>query len=313
VVTEVSAGLLCDEKGRYLLSRRKSGTHLAGSWEFPGGKIESGESPRHALARELAEELGIVPEECEPLLTLSHTYPEKTVRLYFRKVRRWRGTPRGLEGQALKWASPEQMASLVMPRADRPLICALNLHPVYAITPDPESLGGTGAFLDYWQTLLDAGARLIQLRAHSLDEQALAGLAIECGRRARGHDVRWLLNGPPELARQAGADGVHLASAALAEMDTRPLPDSMLVAASCHDRDELEAAGRLELDFVTLSPVNTTRSHPEAIPLGWEEFEALCAQSPLPVFGLGGMAPEDLDRARRVGAFGVAGIRGFGP
>jgi 8-oxo-dGTP diphosphatase len=102
-VTEVAAGILLDEEGRYLLGQRPEGKPYAGYWEVPGGKIEAGESVFAALKRELQEELGIDIESSEELVVLEHDYPHAYVRLHVSIIRKWNGTPKGCEGQALSW------------------------------------------------------------------------------------------------------------------------------------------------------------------------------------------------------------------
>lgn len=308
----VAAGVVRDESGRVLLSQRSEGKHLAGTWEFPGGKCEDGESAENALKRELAEELGIEIDTPAPFLTLTHGYDDRTIRLLLYSVERFRGEPAGCEGQALDWVEPEALGRMAMPAADRSIIKALNLEPVYAITPDPEQVGGAEAVLDWARSRLDQGIRLLQFRAHSLDASSLAGLARRFGELVTSRGGRWLLNGPAETAMAAGADGVHLTTSAMDSLESRPIPEDRLVMTSCHTPDELRRAGRVGADFVTLSPVCPTASHPETEALGWEGFADLCRQSPLPVFALGGVGPEDLDTAREHGAFGVAGITAFG-
>jgi 8-oxo-dGTP diphosphatase len=102
-ITEVAAGILLDEQGRYLLGQRPAGKPYAGYWEVPGGKIEKGESVFQALKRELQEELGIEIESSEELTVLEHNYPHAYVRLHVSVIRKWSGTPEGCEGQALSW------------------------------------------------------------------------------------------------------------------------------------------------------------------------------------------------------------------
>ncbi len=308
----VVAGVLRDGAGRVLLTERLPGKHLAGTWEFPGGKCEVDEAPHDALVRDLHEELGIAIEASDPILSLTHAYPEKTVRLLIREVETWRGEVHGREGQGMVWAGPEDMTKLPMPAADRPIIKMLALDPRYAITPDPVEVGGEDGLVEYWHGLLESGFRLLQLRAHSLDSVSLSRVARRCAKLADEYQATWLLNGPAELGQSVGADGVHLTSTALASAECRPLADDFLVAASCHNRAELARAGELELDFVCLSPVLPTTSHPGAGTLGWDGFEQLCVHSALPVMALGGVGPHDLATARRRGAFGVAGISGFG-
>ncbi|KVE39725.1 NUDIX domain-containing protein [Burkholderia sp. TSV86] len=102
-VTEVAVGVLVQPDGRYLLAQRLPGKPYEGYWEFPGGKLEAGESVEEALARELHEELGIVVTDCHRWHTLEHDYPHAYVRLYFCKVTDWTGEPHSREGQAFVW------------------------------------------------------------------------------------------------------------------------------------------------------------------------------------------------------------------
>jgi 8-oxo-dGTP diphosphatase len=110
------------------------------------------------------------------------------------------------------------------------------------------------------------------------------------------------------MAHMVGADGVHLTARQVAAMDARP--DLPLVGASCHSREELDAAVRVGVDFVVLGAVQPTASHPGAAVLGWDAFEAIARDAPLPVFAIGGLARGDLDAAWRRGAHGIAMIRG---
>ena len=123
----VSAVALVDADGRVLLSRRPEGRPMAGLWEFPGGKVEPGETPEEALIRELTEELGICTiESClAPLTFASHGYDDFHLLMPLFACRRWEGTPRPREGQELKWVRPEKLREHPMPPADIPLIPAL--------------------------------------------------------------------------------------------------------------------------------------------------------------------------------------------
>ena len=120
----VVAVALVDPDGRVLVTERPAGKQLAGMWEFPGGKVEPGERPEATLIRELAEEIGIrVEEPClAPLTFASHAYPDFHLLMPLYVCRRWDGTPRGLEGQRLRWVRPGDMRDLAMPPADEPLI-----------------------------------------------------------------------------------------------------------------------------------------------------------------------------------------------
>ncbi|HJS21265.1 MAG TPA: 8-oxo-dGTP diphosphatase MutT [Steroidobacteraceae bacterium] len=121
----VVAGALFDAQGRVLIAQRPVGKHMAGRWEFPGGKIQAGESELAALRRELNEELGVTLEDAERMLELSHDYPERRVQLCMWRVTAYRGEPRTLDGQALKWVDPADLASEDLLEADRPIVLAL--------------------------------------------------------------------------------------------------------------------------------------------------------------------------------------------
>jgi 8-oxo-dGTP diphosphatase len=121
----VVVGLMDDEAGRWLVNRRRPGTHMAGSWEFPGGKVESGEQPLSALRRELHEELGIDVQHAEALLELVHDYPDKRVRLDVWRVVRYEGEPSSREGQELRWVPAAELEGLPLLAADAPIVAAL--------------------------------------------------------------------------------------------------------------------------------------------------------------------------------------------
>jgi len=110
-----------EENGRFLVARRLKGTHLADMWESPGGKTEPGETHEACLRRELREELGVDSEVGEEIVTTEHAYPDRTIRLHFRRTR-ITGTPQPLIGQQLRWVTREELGSLELPPADRELI-----------------------------------------------------------------------------------------------------------------------------------------------------------------------------------------------
>jgi len=123
-VVQVAAGLIVRE-GRYLIARRKIGTHLGGLWEFPGGKCEPGESLEDCLRRELREELGIDVSAPVHFRTIRHEYPEKIVELHFFRCAVSRGEALALDCEEIRWVVPDEMTDYEFPPADRPLIEAL--------------------------------------------------------------------------------------------------------------------------------------------------------------------------------------------
>ncbi len=300
----VVAGVIRDVRGRVLLARRTEGRDLAGLWEFPGGKCEPGETPEQALARELHEELGIESRIGAPLIRVPQQYPDKTLVLDVREVEAWHGPARGREGQALAWVPVEKLALYDMPPADRPVVAALLDPPFYAVTPP---LQDEAAWLAALDAALAAGLRRVQLRAPGADAATWRHVAAQAVARCRAADAQVLVNGDVDLARELGA-GVHLRAAQLAALNERP---EGIVAASCHTADDLRHAERLGCDFAVLGHVADTPSHPDRTPLGWDGFARLRENASLPIYAIGGLAREDLIRAREHGAQGIAAIRGF--
>ena len=305
-IIHAAVAVLRRADGQVLLAERPAGKPWAGWWEFPGGKIEAGETPHAALQRELEEELGIREVVAYPWVTRGFAYPERTVKLHFFVVRDWRETPHGREGQRLSWQAPAALTVGPLLPANAPILAALQLPEVYAITNMAEL--GEQAFFERLPQALAQGLRLIQVREKALSRDALKAFAARVLAAARPYGARVLVNADVELAREAGADGVHLSSAVLMQMKERP--SGLLCAASCHDRQELEQAAALALDFALLSPVLPTRSHPAAPALGWPQFARLAADYPLPVYALGGLRTTDLEIAWQHGAHGVAMQRG---
>lgn len=305
----VMAGVMLDAHGRVLLAQRPPGKHLAGLWEFPGGKLEPGETPEDALARELHEELGVLATAGAPLIRVPWRYGERSLLLDARLVREWRGEPAPLDGQALRWCEPASVDADLLAPADRHILHALQLPTRYPITPDvPEAF-------DAWQQRLhaamQAGERLLLLRFPQWPVQRVRALAASLLPQARTLGARLLLSGDVDGARQLGeGTGVQLKAAQLAACSARPLPATQWVGASCHHASDLARAAGVA-DFATLSPVAATATHPEALPLGWAAFAQWVEASPLPVYALGGMLPGQQAEAHRWGGQGVAGIRGF--
>ncbi|MFO7542692.1 MAG: Nudix family hydrolase [Thiobacillus sp.] len=305
-IIEVVAAVLIQPDGRVLLARRPEGKVYAGYWEFPGGKVEAGESLETALARELHEELGIVVTRAHRWITRVFDYPHATVRLNFFRVFDWQGEPHPHEGQVFSWQQPDAVEVMPLLPANFPVLKALSLPPVLGIT-HAESLG-VDSFLARLDVALHHGLRLIQLRDKTLPEEDRLQLARETVRRARPHGARVLVNGSLALARAAGADGIHLDSTAAAALKTRP--DCAWVGVSCHTAAELAHAAAIDADFALLSPVLPTQTHPGAATLGWTVFSDLAAGSPIPVYGLGGLGRDDVALAQAHGAHGVALLRG---
>ncbi len=302
----VVAAVITDVRGRVLLARRTAGRDLAGAWEFPGGKVDPGETAFQALDRELHEELGIRIDAVTPLIAVPQAYPNKRLVLDVYRVESFRGKPHGREKQALAWSPLEKLSTYPMPPADRPVVALLTQPDRYLITPEvgPDRK----KFLQGVERALAAGNRRIQLRTGPRDD--LPALAAQVLARCATQQAQLLINADIKLAAKLKC-GVHLRAAQLAELAERPLPPGQLVAASCHDEAELRAAEALGVDFAVLGPVAATPSHSDRAPLGWKKFAALRECVSLPIYALGGMATSDLRTAHRHGAQGIAAIRGL--
>ena len=304
-MVEVAAAVLQRRDGSFLLGRRPPGSIYAGYWEFPGGKVEDGETPLLALVRELHEELGIVVDRAHPWLTREFVYEHAHVRLHFFRVVAWQGEVRDLQHDALQWQMPGAASVTPMLPANAPVLAALSLPDWYGIT-QAATLGVDGQMQSLLKALQD-GLRLVQLREPALAPARRAAFVYAAIDLCHSFGARVLVNGDKELAAQAGADGVHLTARQLLAAESRP--DFPLAAASCHDASELAQAAQLGLDFVVLGPVRETASHPGQRGMGWQTFSQLIADSPLPIYALGGLGREDLDAAWCAGAHGIAAIR----
>lgn len=314
-IVEVSAAVLQRPDGSFLLAQRPTDKIWAGYWEFPGGKIEPGETAHHALVRELREELGIAVQTAYPWLTRVFTYPHATVRLNFFRVTEWTGEMHPHEGQQFAWQSSLTLAlsqgerglisvEPILP-ANAPIIRALELPTLYAISNAAEL--GVEPFLVRLQARLDAGLQLVQLREKHLSHDELHALALRMVAMMHPYGAKLIVNADVELAREIGADGVQLTAAQVASLDERP--DVPWCGASCHSAEELRRAEALGCDFALLSPVLPTQSHPGEPTLGWEKFTECVSGSTIPVYALGGLSNDDMHTAWQRGAHGIALLR----
>ena len=308
-------GAIFNSANQILLAFRPPTVPQGGLWEFPGGKIEIGESPQHALARELQEEVGISVISARPLIRIRHHYHEdpsrstdlgKIVLLDVWRVDTFAGEPFGREGQPVEWVAVKDLAQRNYPAANWPIVTAVRLPSRYLITPEPSF--NIQEFLYRLERSLRSGIRLVQLRAKTLGETAYAELAQQVLPVCHAHHAQLILNAAPELVEDIGAHGVHLDSIRLMALNKRPLPTSQWVGASCHNAKELAHANHLGVDFAVVSPVLETASHPGAQLLGWTGLRELTALAVMPVYALGGMTQRHVTQAYEHGAQGIAGI-----
>ncbi|MDD1015290.1 Nudix family hydrolase [Pseudomonas rubra] len=307
----VAAAVIRGSDGRVLIARRADKQHQGGLWEFPGGKVEDGEAVEVALGRELQEELGIVVTAARPLIKVKHDYPDKQVLLDVWEVNGFTGEPHGAEGQPLAWVSARELPQYDFPAANQPIVAAARLPAEYLITPEglevPQMLRGI-------QKAIAGGIKLVQLRAPNMYDPKYRDVAVDAVGLCAGK-AQLMLKGPLEWLGDFPAAGWHLTSEQLRKYASkgRPFPKERWLAASCHNAEELALAEQMDVDFVTLSPVLATQTHPEAVPLGWGRVQQLIQGFNKPVYVLGGVGPAERELAWQHGAQGVAGIRAFWP
>lgn len=303
---EVSAGVLVRDDGHFLLGQRADGTFYPGYWEFPGGKVESGETPAGALIRELHEELGIRVRGLRPWLVREHDYEHAHVRLHFFEVYAWDGELIDHVHAALAWQRPDVLEVGPMLPANGPIMKALRLPRVMAIT-DVARLG-VETQLVLVDKALAQGHRLFQIREPDLPTDELKRFSVELVRRVHARGGLVVANSAVSGPLQTCLDGVHYKADALMALRQRPACD--WVGASCHQRHELEKAAALGLDYAIVGPVQPTASHPGQATIGWARFAELVRGLPMPVFAIGGMSMQDMEVARGAGAHGIAAIQG---
>tara|TARA_R110002073_G_scaffold316635_1_gene489592 strand:- start:902 stop:1846 length:945 start_codon:yes stop_codon:yes gene_type:complete len=306
-IVEVVAAIVTRPDGSFLLTSRPEGKPYAGYWEFPGGKVEVYESFRHALDRELQEELGLQIKHADPWITRVFIYAHATVRLHFFRVTAWQGEPWGRENQRLSWQFAHTVKVEPLLPANAPILRALQLPPTYAITHASEI--GIDTSLLQIERAVQQGLRLIQVREKTMSSDALRSFSSEVIKLARTYDAKVLISGDLELVHEVGANGVHVAASQLMALSCRP--EHSWCGASCHNAEELFHAEQLGMDFVVLGPVLPTLSHPGATTLGWQKFAALVRNYSLPVYALGGLCQEDLVTAQELGGQGIAMMRGI--
>jgi 8-oxo-dGTP diphosphatase len=298
---DVAVCIVRSNEGRVLLAERPAHQIAAGYWELPGGKIDPGETPAQAAARELSEEIGITTRELRPWIVYEHAFRRKRVRLHFFRVDDWAGTPHGREGQRLAWVDPAlPHVQPVLPSNDRAL-AALGLSTQFLITPGGDP-GLARIFLASLPEALRYGVRLVGVREPHLTADQRVALARRVVELARPFNAHVLLTGSVLQARRAGATGLYSAAADLRRFTARP--PVRLWAVSCRDAADVERAVALGADVAVLAPVlrnETDRDHPL---LGWGAMERLASAIRIPVYAQGGMTSALTTPAQRAVAIG---------
>ena len=284
------------KKDKVLLSSRTKNQFMAGFWEFAGGKIEKNESQIQALAREFFEELDIQIIKAEFLKKITHTYPDKKVDLSVFIIKKYSGKILAKEGQEVKWVNIANVEKYKILPTVRPLLNFATLPKIYWITPDNHY------DISWWIKLkiqINKGVKLIQLRSKTkLKDSFIKKVYDVC----QINGVKLMLN-IPNFSKHS--NGYHLTSSDLINTEIKQYN---FMSASAHNLSDLKKAEKLGFDFVLISPVLPTTSHPNTKPIGFSQAETLAKQVNIPVYFLGGMKEKHLKKAITHGAIGIAGI-----
>ena len=301
---EASVGIIFNESFQLLMAERPQSKTWSGWWEFPGGKIEKGETPLEALKRELKEEIGISVIDAEKWIVRKYAYEDYEVILHFYKVTQWSGNIEAKEEQKISWVLPDNnVVSPILPANDL-IFKAISLPDIYAITNAYEY---SGNFLNKVEQQLNNGLGLIQIREKAISKNAFIELTKEIIQMAGNFDAKVMINSDINLAYKLNADGVHLNSSLLHRLSE--IPKDLIVSASCHSARDIEKAMTMDVSFVVLSPVQKTQSHPNTTPIGWDSFSKITQNYSIPIYALGGMKQDDIENAFNAGAIGIASQR----
>ena len=308
VVTHVAVGVIINQHDQVLVSKRRLGSHRGGLWEFPGGKKEISESIEQALKRELFEELGISLTKFHPFTKVLHKYDEKTVLLDVWIISGFDGHAEGREGQVIEWRNLQSLQPDDFPEANAEIIKLVKLPKEIAITPD---LDTTEELAILFKQYAKKGIRLIQFRQKKLNKVEYIQSLKHAFFIAQKFEINLIANHSFGCLHANSSIGFHANSKTLMSIHERPVSKTQLFSASCHSLNELVQAEKLNTDFVTLSPVCYTPKYSHGFELGWEGFADLANSVSLPVYALGGVGRDDLGKAERWGAYGVAGITSY--
>ena len=236
VIFRDGKALTHSDNNHVLIARRADHLHQGGLWEFPGGKVEAGETLTQALARELREELAIKVQSIESLIQIQHDYSDTSVLLDVCLVDDFTGIAQGNEGQPIRWVDTADLNNYDFPAANRPIITALQLPNVMMITGDESDLA---VFEHKLKSSLEYGVKLLQLRQPKLCQSQIKIAQQAC--QAAGAQLQ-LNCSPEEFKKSKELDGVglHLTSRHLMALAKRPVPLSVLFGASCHNRQEIQ-------------------------------------------------------------------------
>ena len=289
---------------RVLISRRKRRDKLGGEWELPGGKKELGETNFDALRRELKEEIGISVTSTRPIIAITKKLEDGPLSLAVFEVVNWSGFPEGKEGQEIKWISKDEIFDYSFPFHNTSINMAITLPTLACVTPP--LLKSVDEYVESIIRIAKSGVKLIQFRPQISDNDRVQKIAMKMNELLRSMGVILMLNGKVSHFNSSLFKGLHLTRSEASKCTERPISKTYILSTSCHNVAELDHAMRIGVDFVYISPIKCTRSHPDRTPLGWSRLHEMVERSSVPVFALGGLSCLDVVSARQVGCQGIA-------
>jgi 8-oxo-dGTP diphosphatase len=301
---EVVVGVIRNDSKEIFITKRMKNQFMSGYWELPGGKVENYEKHSSAIEREMFEETGIKIEKYSLFQTIQQQYPSKTINLSVYVIEKYSGTPVGKEGQDFLWSRIDELEKYKLLPTMWKIFKRLSLPTYYWITPDNHK---SNSVLEQCNQRFVEGVKIIQLRSKSQLKEAY----IEKFYKLCQLNQSKLILNMPHISFDEPCDGWHLTSNKLMSSSKKQFPDDKLIGASAHNMKEVMQAEKILVDYVSLSPINKTLSHPETKPLGWERVSQIISQCQIPVYLLGGMEKDFMEKALIIGAQGIAGIRGL--
>ncbi|MDC0127181.1 Nudix family hydrolase [Methylophilaceae bacterium] len=301
----VSVAVLINNNRQVLLGQRPHPKSWEGWWEFPGGKIEKGETSVDALYREIDEEIGVKITQFKKWVIRKYSHGGNDITLHFFKVYGWEGEVTSKENQKLVWTHLQNPnVSPILP-ANLFIQKAFDLPKYYAITNLSET--SKKVFFNQLQNRISNGLKMIQVREKNISFDEFKIFSNEVIKICKPKGVKVIINSDVNLAYEIKADGVHLRSKDL--ISIKKIPKNLIVSASCHTQEEIYIAEKLNINFLVLSAIKKTLSHPDIKPIGWDEFEKIVNRVNTPIYALGGLGVNDYSVALENGAIGIASQR----
>jgi 8-oxo-dGTP diphosphatase len=309
---KVAVGILRNNKQQILISKRQNHQFMPDFWELPGGKIKQGELPKQAIIRELKEELGIVVTHLSAHKNITHQYPDRLIKLSIFNINQYQQTPRGIEGQDIIWSDIDNLANFKLLPTMKIFINSITLPNKYWITPALNHQSDD--WMKKFDEKINQGISLIQLRSKTpLNSHFIAELYSKC----QQHNIKLLLNIIDKSFNENYCDGWHITTAEMLALNKNPIlkksstTKPKILGVSTHCLKEALMAQNLGADFIVISPIQATQTHPNATPLGWKTAQEVAKKINIPVYFLGGMGLKDLNKALKLNAQGIAGVSAF--